>query len=100
MLALVNASLSGLGLSLNNGSVIDATLIAVPASTKNSSGKRDPQMHQTKKGNQWHFGMKAHLGADAESGLVQTLYRYVLLSNQQLPQSTLGSQMPLDAMKR
>jgi IS5 family transposase len=53
--------------------VVDATLIAAPSSTKNNSGKRDPQMHQTKKGNQWHFGMKAHIGVDAESGLVHTV---------------------------
>ncbi len=80
MLTLVNTSLSDLGLSLNNGSVIDATLIAAPASTKNSSGKRDPEMHQTQKGKQWYFGMKAHLGADAESGLVQTLYHQIFSS--------------------
>jgi hypothetical protein len=48
----------------------NATLIAAPSSTKNSTGERDPEMHQTKKGNQWHFGMKAHIGADRDSGLV------------------------------
>jgi IS5 family transposase len=53
--------------------VVDATLIAAPSSTKNSSGERDPEMHQTKKGNQWHFGMKAHIGVDADSGLVHTV---------------------------
>ncbi len=58
---------------LKRGTVVDATIIAAPSSTKNSSGKRDPQMHQTKKGNQWHHGMKAHIGADAESGLVHTV---------------------------
>jgi IS5 family transposase len=52
---------------------INATLIAAPNSTKNDSGERDPEMHQTKKRNQWHFGMKAHIGVDAESGLVQTV---------------------------
>jgi len=60
-------------LLLKAGTVVDATLIAAPSSTKNSSGERDPEMHQTKKGNQWHFGMKAHIGADAESGLVHTV---------------------------
>ncbi len=50
-----------------------ATLIAAPSSTKNSSGERDPEMHQTKKGNQWHFGMKAHIGVDADSGLMHTV---------------------------
>ena len=53
--------------------MVDATLIAAPSSTKNASGERDPEMHQTKKGNQWYFGMKAHIGVDAESGLVHTV---------------------------
>ena len=52
------------------GTVVDATLIAAPSSTKNADGERDPEMHQTKKGNQWYFGMKAHIGVDADSGLV------------------------------
>jgi IS5 family transposase len=52
--------------------VVDATLIAAPSSTKNSSGERDPEMHQTKKGNQWYFGAKSHIGVDAASGLVHT----------------------------
>jgi len=58
---------------LKTGTVMDATIIAAPSSTKNKDGKRDPEMHQTKKGNQWHFGMKAHIGVDAESGLVHTV---------------------------
>jgi hypothetical protein len=53
--------------------VVDATLIAALSSTKNASGERDPEMHQTKKGNQWYFGMKAHIGVDADSGLVHTV---------------------------
>ncbi|MGA0525008.1 IS5 family transposase, partial [Escherichia coli] len=65
----VNAQLSAKGYLLKEGTVVDASLIAAPSSTKNGSGKRDPEMHQTKKGNQWHFGMKAHLGVDADSGL-------------------------------
>jgi IS5 family transposase len=73
MLAVVNATLADKGLMLKQGTVVDATLIAAPSSTKNSSGERDPQMHQTKKGNQWHFGMKAHIGVDADSGLVHTV---------------------------
>jgi len=52
---------------------VDATLIAAPSSTKNKEGKRDPEMHSSKKGNQWHFGMKAHIGVDADSGLVHTV---------------------------
>ncbi|MNY27504.1 Transposase DDE domain protein [compost metagenome] len=58
---------------LKRGSIVDATIIAAPSSTKNSTGERDPEMHQTKKGNQWHFGMKAHIGVDADSGLVHTV---------------------------
>ena len=73
MLATINANLSAHGLLLKVGTVVDATLIAAPSSTKNSTGERDPDMHQTKKGNQWHFGMKAHIGVDAESGLVHTV---------------------------
>ena len=73
MLAAINAALSAKGLLLKTGTVVDATLIAAPSSTKNSSAQRDPEMHQTKKGNQWHFGMKAHIGVDAESGLVHTV---------------------------
>lgn len=73
MLSSVNAILLAKGLMLKTGTVVDATLIAAPSSTKNSSGQRDPEMHQTKKGNQWHFGMKAHIGVDADSGLVHTV---------------------------
>src|SRR5574337_719388 len=73
MLAAVNATLAGKGLMLKTGTVIDATIIAAPSSTKNSYGTRDTEMHQTRKGNQWHFGMKAHIGVDADSGLVHTV---------------------------
>ncbi len=73
LLATINATLATKGLMLKTGTVVDATLIAAPSSTKNSSGERDPEMHQTKKGNQWHFGMKAHIGVDADSGLVHTV---------------------------
>ncbi len=70
MLDKVNAHLSHKGLSLRSGTIVDATIIAAPSSTKNQDGGRDPEMHQTKKGNQWHFGMKAHIGVDDASGLV------------------------------
>ena len=70
ILETVNVVLKQKGLLLKEGTVVDATLIAAPSSTKNEEGKRDPEMHQTKKGNQWHFGMKAHIGIDADSGLV------------------------------
>jgi IS5 family transposase len=69
----VNELLSQRGLLLKTGTVVDATLIAAPTSTKNKDKARDPDMHSSKKGNQWYFGMKAHIGADAESGLVHTV---------------------------
>jgi IS5 family transposase len=69
----VNQHLTDAGLLLKEGTAIDATLIAAPSSTKNKDGERDPEMHQTKKGNQWYFGMKAHIGVDADSGLVHTV---------------------------
>ena len=74
ILATVNATLAAKGLLLKSGTVVDATLIAAPSSTKNSSGERDPEMHQTKKGNQWHFGLKAHIGADSDSGAVHSVH--------------------------
>jgi len=73
MFAAVNATLGAKGLMLKTGSVVDATLINAPSSTKNSTGERDPEMHQTKKGNNWYFGMKAHIAVDADSGLVHTV---------------------------
>jgi IS5 family transposase len=73
MLATVNRVLQEHGLTLKTGTVVDATLIAAPSSTKNSKGERDPEMRQTKKGNNYYFGMKAHIGADADSGLVHTV---------------------------
>ena len=68
-----NALLSARGLLLKAGTAVGATLIAAPSSTKNKDAARDPEMHQAKKGNQWHFGMKAHIGVDADSGLVHTV---------------------------
>ena len=73
IMSAINATLARKGLLLKMGTVVDATLIAAPSSTKNKKGERDPEMHQTKKGNQWHFGMKAHIGVDAESGLVHSV---------------------------
>jgi IS5 family transposase len=61
------------GWIMRGGSVIDATLIAAPSSTKNADNARDPEMHQTRKGNQWYFGLKAHIGADAGTGYVHTV---------------------------
>jgi len=68
----INAHLNAKGYVLRQGSIVDATLIEAPSSTKNSSGKRDPEMHQTRKGKQWYFGMKLHIGTDAETGLVHS----------------------------
>lgn len=73
LLVEVNAMLIERGLLMSKGTLVDATLIAAPSSTKNREHARDPEMHQTRKGNQWHFGLKAHIGVDQESGLVHTL---------------------------
>lgn len=69
----INDFLAQQGLLLREGTVVDATIISAPSSTKNREGRRDPAMHQTKKGNQWYFGMKAHIGVDAVSGVVHTV---------------------------
>jgi IS5 family transposase len=69
----VGTVLAERGLLMRQGTIVDATIIAAPASTKNKEKSRDPEMHQTKKGNQWHFGMKAHIGVDVASGVVHTL---------------------------
>ena len=74
MLEAVNAHLARKGQSLRSGTIVDATLIAAPSSTKNTDHARDPEMHQTKKGNQWYFGMKAHIGVDEFSGLVHHVH--------------------------
>lgn len=73
ILEAVNAHLSGKGLLLRQGTIVDATIIAAPSSTKNRDKERDPEMRQTRKGQQWYFGMKAHIGVDVESGLVHTV---------------------------
>lgn len=69
----IKAHLTECGLMLRKGTIVDATLIAAPPSTKNRETARDPDMHQSKKGNQWYFGMKAHIGVDSQSGLVHSL---------------------------
>jgi IS5 family transposase len=73
MLAAVNVTLVQAGLMLKAGTAVDATLIAAPSSTKNNEGTRDPEMTSSKKGSNYHFGMKAHIGVDADSGLVHTV---------------------------
>ncbi len=72
-LEIVNVLLERKGYLMRKGTIVDATLIAAPSSTKNKEGKRDPEMHQTKKGNQWYFGMKGHIGVDADSGVVHSV---------------------------
>ena len=89
ILATINALLLDKGLMLKAGTVVDATLIAAPSTTKNGKGERDPEMHQTKKGNQWHFGMKAHIGVDAESGLVHTVLGTAANVNDVVPANSL-----------
>ena len=69
----INAHLAAKGLLMREGTIVDATIISASPSTKNRDKARDPEMHQTKKGNQWYFGMKAHIGVDADSGLVHTV---------------------------
>ena len=73
LLEAVNAHLTEKGLLLRRGTIVDATIIAAAPSTKNKDKARDPEMHQTRKGNQWYFGMKAHIGVDGDSGLVHTV---------------------------
>ena len=71
--AAINAHLSERGLIVGKGTIVDATIIDAPSSTKNAQKKRDPEMHQTRKGKQWYFGMKVHTGTDTDSGLVHTV---------------------------
>ena len=73
ILKIVNDFLERHGLFMKQGTIVDATIIAAPSSTKNKDKKRDPEMHQTKKGNQWYFGMKGHIGVDADSGIVHSV---------------------------
>jgi IS5 family transposase len=69
----LNEMLEAKGCMMRGGTIVDATILNAPSSTKNASGERDPEMHSTKKGNQWYFGMKAHIGVDAGSGYTHTV---------------------------
>ena len=69
----VNGHLQAKGVKIGNGTIVDATIISAPSSTKNASGERDPEMHQVKKGNQWHFGMKAHIGVDSAEKIIHAV---------------------------
>jgi transposase, IS5 family len=73
LLLSVNEHLNRNGIKISNGTIVDATIISAPSSTKNKDEKRDPEMHQTAKGNQWYFGMKAHLGVDSKTKLIHTI---------------------------
>ena len=73
LFAEINGHLESQGLRMREGSIVDATIIEAPSSTKNQARERDPAMHQTKKGNQYHFGMKLHIGVDAATGLVHSM---------------------------
>ena len=109
ILATVNARLIEHSLMLKTGTVVDSTLIAAPSSTKNDKGQRDPEMHQTKKGNQWHFGMKAHIGVDADSGYrgvhkreeVQTQHPHVNWHIAMMPgqRRAMDKNRPINALK-
>ncbi len=69
----MKAHLKANGMAIKQGTIIDATLIAAPSSTKNKKGERDSEMHQTKKGNQWYFGMKVYIGVDKDNGLIHSI---------------------------
>src|SRR5271170_3452330 len=73
MLNAVNQYLESRGIRITTGTIVDATLIHAPSSTKNRSGERDPEMHQTRKGKQWYFGLKAHIGVDSKEGTVHSV---------------------------
>jgi IS5 family transposase len=73
MLEAVNVHLEARGIRIATGTIVDATIIHAPSSTKNKSGERDPEMHQTRKGNQWYFGLKAHIGVDSKEGVVHSV---------------------------
>ncbi len=70
--ARVGKQLQARGIKVNTGTIVDATIIAAPSSTKNTDKARDPEMHQTRKGQQWYFGMKLHIGVDSQTGLAHT----------------------------
>lgn len=69
----VNRHLESQGIKVGTGTIVDATIISAPSSTKNKDNKRDPEMHQTKKGNQWYFGMKAHIGVDSQTKVIHSV---------------------------
>lgn len=97
LFAAVGELLLNAGLRLSGGTIVDATIIAAPSSTKNASGERDPDMSATKKGNQWHFGMKVHIGVDSKTGLVHrsTVTPASVHDSQELPHLMHGNETRL-----
>jgi len=97
MFAKVGALLLANGMKLSGGTIVDATIIAAPSSTKNADKARDPEMHQTKKGNQWHFGMKVHIGVDSKTGLAHsaTVTSSNVHDSQELPNLLHGNETRL-----
>src|SRR3989338_3932269 len=87
--AAVNELLESKGLLMREGTIVDATIIAAPSSTKNKEQKRDPEMSSTKKGNQWYFGMKAHIGSDTKRGVVHHLETTAAKTNDRVPMKQL-----------
>jgi IS5 family transposase len=73
VLKVVNRHLASRGIKVSNGTIVDATIIDAPSSTKNQDGERDPEMHQVKKGEQWYFGMKMHIGVDSRTKIIHTV---------------------------
>lgn len=97
MFAKVGELLLANGMKLSGGTIVDATIIAAPSSTKNADNGRDPEMHQTKKGNQWHFGMKVHIGVDSKTGLAHsaTITPANVHDSQELPNLLHGNETRL-----
>ncbi len=97
MFAKVGALLLASGMKLSGGTIVDATIIAAPSSTKNEDKARDPEMRQTKKGNQWHFGMKVHIGVDSKTGLAHsaTVTSAKVHDSQELPNLLHGKETRL-----
>lgn len=90
------------GLQVNRGTIVDATIIRAPSSTKNRTKERDPEMHQTKKGNQWYFGMKAHIGVDSRTKQIHSVAATAanVQDSQVLPELLHGQETRVGAMRR
>lgn len=83
--AVVNSMLEKKGLLMKEGSIVDATILAAPSSTKNTKQQRDPEMSSTRKGNQWYFGMKAHIGVDSKNGVIHHMVTTAAKTNDRIP---------------